>query len=70
MAKTVYLWWKDGLPGGGRWDRYAAYNSEDEALAQAATEDGLEAMKITSDEDGDDVLHDRKAIQAYAAKKA
>jgi len=64
----VYLWWKDGAPGGGRWDRYAAYNSEKEALAQANTQDGLEAMKITSDEEGDNVLHDRKAIEAAAKK--
>jgi hypothetical protein len=67
MART-YLWWKDRAADGSRWDRYAAYNSEEEALAQANTEDGLEAVKITSDEEGDNVLHDRKAIEASAKK--
>lgn len=62
---TVYLWWKDRASAtNGRWDRYIAVNSEEEALAQAHTDDGLEAFKITSDEDGDDVIHDAKAIQA------
>lgn len=68
MAAKFYLWWKDGAPGGGRWDRYAAYNSLEEALVQAHTEDGLEAVKITKDEDGDDVVHDRKSIEAAAKK--
>lgn len=61
---SVYLWWKDTLPTGDRWNRYAHYNSVDEALAQAHTEDGLVAVKITKDEAGDDVVHDRKAIEA------
>lgn len=65
-----YLWWKDySAHLGGRWDRYAAYSTEQEALDQAITDDGLVSLKITKDEDGDDVLHDRKAIEAYAKKK-
>lgn len=64
----VYLWWKDTQPNGERWNRYIHLNSEDEALEQAVTEDGMVALKITKDEEGDDVLHDKKSIDSYAKK--
>lgn len=66
MADRHYLWWKDASTAvpGGRWDRYAAYNSLEEALTQAHAGDGLVAVKITKDEDGDDVVMNQKDIKA------
>ena len=52
MADRHFLWWRDyssAVPG-GRWDRYAAYNSKAEALTQALAikaKDILQKLELT-----------------------